>query len=1555
MPRYDAPHMLHTGSDADTDHADSDGEFPPSSSPPNSTNPNKFRRPQPVRLGSQTAPNTPLRTTFASRHSSDIESPSSLYRPSYPARRATVTDVPDGTSTQDGISEDEARSKFPWKKRSSAYRQERRQSAYLSSRNPSRQDDSESRPRPRHIRRLTGMGVATGSNENTPGRQHRAKQKWDHLKASMGIGVPKKRKEEVTDLKKSNELIACLLAGYPAALILASNFQRDERDVKKVPVLMEQLKFEITSVEKIEDSPDRHLKFRIKLEYGNDDIRMNWEILRYISDFVKLHSNYKLQDSTTRVMRRGAKERVKLPKFPPTARNYWRKWRPAFGDADDLSDEDAEGDEGHDGHTDSTPGQNKQKKRRGHSRQLTRSSNAGIETPQANSIAGLDMSGNDGSMAPRRENLNEALSREFNNYLNELIQWTAFQSGSNRLCRFLEISALGMKLAADCQYHGKEGSMKIASKKIKERGKDMGSKWFLVRDSFIACVNSPEQTTLIDVFLIDPDFKMNPRPRIRDATKPKEMAKTAKNSAAHPNMHLINLENSERRLGLFAKNERQQDQFAESIRKMSNQSEWAKKHRFDSFAPKRSNVFAEWLVDARDYMWRLSQAVDLAKRVIYIHDWWLSPELFLRRPPAANMEWRLDNLLRRKAQQGVKIYVLLYRNINQAIPIESEFSKARLLDLHPNVQVQRSPNQVRQGAFYWAHHEKICVVDDTVAFCGGVDLCFGRWDTPDHRVTDDKPVGFDANGRVQTQEDSSNDPQKFQVWPGKDYSNPRVADFSSLDRPWEEMYNRERTARMPWHDMGMQLVGQPARDLSRHFVQRWNCLVRQRRKHTRPTPVLLPPPEFPKDQLQKSNCEGTCEVQMLRSACEWSMGTPKKDECSIQNAYVKLIETSQHFIYIENQFFITSCNVDGTMIRNKIGDALVERIIRAHENEEDWHAVIMIPLMPGFESPIHTADASSIRLIMQCQYRSICREETSIFGRLKAAGIVPEDYIRFYSLRAWGKIGPTKALTTEQLYIHGKCMIVDDRYVIIGSANINERSMLGSRDSEVAAIVHDTELLESKMAGEPYQVGRFPHTLRMRLMREHLGIDTDRVRHGEIAQSKRDLENILNNTEMPGAGIRQDSTSSLNILSENSQNTRRRSLNFNNDDKPRVQTDGSVPSGKDTTNFPELGDVSKPSDDDTQFTQSKPSKEFVSGPPGNENGKLTSDISTEKVANGLHCEDGALSPSMARKRATSLLELPSREHSSSISNSERRRSNSALPPSMPPRLQSQDLGLPTLSQLPPLPSTDDLDIGGPPLRRVFSSNSAEFLRTFMTDLQLPIVEDDCMKDPLRDEFLLDIWQKVAENNTKLFRQVFRCQPDDLVTTFDAYHAWIDYNDRFNRAQGLPKDVKSDETRDRSNTHSGPPGAGLQTPIGSVDTSGSTLEINHDEEKNEHARNTPPKRSRAISVDGSPSIVSEGEGLPIPPQRQDTQESRQSNPQTGESPPSGDADEKKYVPNGSANITDNSNTNGTTRRRRRTTTKSSGSFRATDPILQKAEAEELLKLVQGHLVVFPNNW
>lgn len=98
---------------------------------------------------------------------------------------------------------------------------------------------------------------------------------------------------------------------------------------------------------------------------------------------------------------------------------------------------------------------------------------------------------------------------------------------------------------------------------------------------------------------------------------------------------------------------------------------------------------------------------------------------------------------------------------------------------------------------------------------------------------------------------------------------------------------------------------------------------------------------------------------------------------------------------------------------------------------------------------------------------------------------------------------------------------MDDRLAIIGSANINERSQRGDRDSELAAVIRDTDMIDgygfrlpiqmtdiymlfipSTMAGKPFKVGRFAHTLRVRLMREHLGVDIDAMYEEDLMAAK---------------------------------------------------------------------------------------------------------------------------------------------------------------------------------------------------------------------------------------------------------------------------------------------------------------------------------------------------------------------------------------------------------------------------------------------------------------------
>lgn len=67
-------------------------------------------------------------------------------------------------------------------------------------------------------------------------------------------------------------------------------------------------------------------------------------------------------------------------------------------------------------------------------------------------------------------------------------------------------------------------------------------------------------------------------------------------------------------------------------------------------------------------------------------------------------------------------------------------------------------------------------------------------------------------------------------------------------------------------------------------------------------------------------------------------------------------------------------------------------------------------------------------------------------------------------------------------------MIADDRVVICGSANLNDRSQLGEHDSEIALVIEDFTPIQSTMNGRPWTASRFASSLRRQLMRKHLGL-----------------------------------------------------------------------------------------------------------------------------------------------------------------------------------------------------------------------------------------------------------------------------------------------------------------------------------------------------------------------------------------------------------------------------------------------------------------------------------
>lgn len=56
-----------------------------------------------------------------------------------------------------------------------------------------------------------------------------------------------------------------------------------------------------------------------------------------------------------------------------------------------------------------------------------------------------------------------------------------------------------------------------------------------------------------------------------------------------------------------------------------------------------------WFVDGSSYMSAVADALDAANEEIYIADWWLSPEIYMKRPIVEGEKWRLDKILQRKA------------------------------------------------------------------------------------------------------------------------------------------------------------------------------------------------------------------------------------------------------------------------------------------------------------------------------------------------------------------------------------------------------------------------------------------------------------------------------------------------------------------------------------------------------------------------------------------------------------------------------------------------------------------------------------------------------------------------------------------------------------------------------------------------------------------------------------------------------------------------------------------------------------------------------------------
>lgn len=1238
---------------------------------------------------------------------------------------------------------------------------------------------------------IDGVNIMAGNGSATA--------RWGALRKRLRENSAKRGKssEQKTRVVGQMSVITELQTGILPVFMLKMSLERDEQGHRRIPVLLNHLRLRIS--DSINVLNNTSAIFRIELEYGDGLVR--WVCYRSLRDFINLHAHYRaaaIKGYLGRPVGAGEGD-VGLPSFPKTSLPYFN-----------------------------------QLQRQGWTR--------GSENVKA-----------DFAKAQR-----DALE----DYIIELIKRTMFRPEANRLCKFFEISALSISLATRGGFQGKQGYLRILSKssrKDAQKGlltpiswaKSHEPKWFIVRESYIVIVDEPDSLQVHDVFLVDGVFEIERPKRLYKQTmhlahefgsnkdkvvedkgekdekgkeedgeeqtamtakgetvgrgtkagksvaeKQKEHRKWASDPTgnskgkdttailtdgqfhdlddnegdsgvarrkpkndpnANVSSHTFYIKNAERRLKVVARNERQMDQFIASMERVARRNIFSKSNRFGSFAPIRLNCNAQWLVDGRDYFWQVSRALLRAKDRIFIHDWWLSPELYLRRP--GKPKYRLDNILKKKAEEGVKIFVIVYNEVsNNFTPTDSNYTKQRLIGLHRNIYVQRSPSHFQTGTFYWAHHEKLCVVDETIAFMGGLDLCFGRYDTPAHLLTDNHTNEL-AEDEMPVHHETLLGPgvdgKEFYVWPGQDFANERVVEWSDLTKPEADLFDRQSHPRMPWHDVALQLIGQPARDLCRHFTQRWNYLLRIK-NHKRLMPFLVPPPDFQPHELKKFDLTGTCEAQICRSAGPWSMGTPTTVEHSIQNAYLKAIQMSEHFVYIENQFFVTSTETRGTVIENQIGEALVSRIIRAHREQTPWKAVVVIPLIPGFPMAIDHQDASSVRLIVELQNRSICRTEHSIFGKLRRQGIDPDDYIVFCSLRQWGRLSSGQ-LTTEQVYIHAKAMVVDDRLVLIGSANINERSQRGDRDSELACIIRDTDMIDSTMAGKPFKVGRFAHSLRIRLMKEHLGIDVDELDQASNEQLDVRPEKMLDEDDHWDPGHEQSKPSVDGDAGKTHVHAKNRMGNLTNTVKQFAVPVGDG-AGKEAKE---------------EITKHNPLSSVTSHDgKEDQNGEKVKQESSEQYAEPL--------PERIDKTIEAV-----------------RGSESTMAPTMEEKLMADGT----------IPVNGDASRGEATNEELKKSLSNKMsINPWAPPASAPYIDPDLFADPLDDRFFKGMWMASAVHNTQIYRKVFKCVPDDTVTTwheYKAFNAWAERLARSGQQKQKEQQPQEQPNPQRTSTLNGP--------------------------------------------------------------------------------------------------------------------------------------------------------
>jgi phosphatidylserine/phosphatidylglycerophosphate/cardiolipin synthase-like enzyme len=382
--------------------------------------------------------------------------------------------------------------------------------------------------------------------------------------------------------------------------------------------------------------------------------------------------------------------------------------------------------------------------------------------------------------------------------------------------------------------------------------------------------------------------------------------------------------------------------------------------------PPRDGCSIDVLIDGAEMLRAIAEAIRGARRSVRIAGWHSAPHFALERgePPTV-----LRELLAQTVARGVDVRALLWAGapFHVFTPSRADVrADARELARDTGVRVAVDDRE----RLLHCHHEKLVVVDEEVAFVGGIDLTNlggDRWDTARHP----------ARGRL------------------------------------------------GWHDAGSRLRGPIVADVAEHLDLRWTAVTGEQ------LPAVPAPARA-----------GDITVQLLRTIPEQVYDRIRGGAFGILEGYMRALHSARELVYLESQFFWLPEIVD--LLSVKLRDPPSDR----------FRVVVLLPSKPnnGEEDTrgmlAHLADADSGR------------------GRFLAT-----------------TIDAMTGSTVDQLYVHAKIGIVDDRWLTIGSANINAHSFFNDTEVNVQfydqALARETrlrlwsehlELAEDQIAGDPTDV-----------------------------------------------------------------------------------------------------------------------------------------------------------------------------------------------------------------------------------------------------------------------------------------------------------------------------------------------------------------------------------------------------------------------------------------------------------------------------------------------------